>query len=372
MKADELLDLACFEAPAAQKIPLLRDALAEESRHHYDHNDFYRRLCDKNEFDPKQGLGKLDHLPFLPVGFFKKERLLSVPEKDIIITLKSSATTSGASSMVAIDKITSQRQAKAVIKIISEFIGKERRPFIFLDDPRIAGSREEGLTARGAAIRGLAWAATESHYVMRYQNDPYDVMIDFPLLDNAIESASKSNAPIAFYGFTFIIYSRVLEALEKAGRRFCLPQAHLIHSGGWKKLASLNISKDAFNERVERFLGIPKNRVIDFYGLVEQTGTIYPDCEAGMKHSPVFSEIIIRDIQRLESSPNGKEGFIQLVSPLAHSYPGISVITDDLGVILGRDNCSCGRKGTIFQFRGRASAAEVRGCGDVMAARVGA
>jgi hypothetical protein len=54
---------------------------------------------------------------------------------------------------------------------------------------------------------------------------------------------------------------------------------------------------------------------------------------------------------------------------LPESYPGHSLLTEDEGVILGEDDCPCGRKGKYFKVMGRLKNAEIRGCGDTYAVR---
>ena len=51
-------------------------------------------------------------------------------------------------------------------------------------------------------------------------------------------------------------------------------------------------------------------------------------------------------------------------SPMAVSYPGHSLLTEDMGAILGVDDCPCGRKGKYFRIDGRIPQAEIRGCSD--------
>ena len=55
---------------------------------------------------------------------------------------------------------------------------------------------------------------------------------------------------------------------------------------------------------------------------------------------------------------------IQLLSLLPTSYPGHSILTEDIGSIYGEDDCSCGRKGKYFKIYGRLKNAELRGCSD--------
>lgn len=65
----------------------------------------------------------------------------------------------------------------------------------------------------------------------------------------------------------------------------------------------------------------------------------------------------------------GEAGIVQVVSMLPESYPGHSLLTEDEGVILGEDDCPCGRRGKYFKILGRLPQAEIRGCSDTYAAK---
>ena len=99
---------------------------------------------------------------------------------------------------------------------------------------------------------------------------------------------------------------------------------------------------------------------------MEQTGTVYMECE-GHLHTSIFSDVIIRNPKDFEEMEHGMEGLIEVVSVLPKSYPGHALLTEDLGTILGEDDCACGRKGKYFSISGRVQNAEVRGCSDVYA-----
>jgi hypothetical protein len=43
------------------------------------------------------------------------------------------------------------------------------------------------------------------------------------------------------------------------------------------------------------------------------------------------------------------------------------LLTEDEGIILGEDDCPCGRKGKYFQVNGRLGKSEIRGCSDTYA-----
>ena len=49
------------------------------------------------------------------------------------------------------------------------------------------------------------------------------------------------------------------------------------------------------------------------------------------------------------------------------SYPGHSLLTEDEGILLGEDDCRCGRLGKYFKIVGRIKNAEIRGCSDTYA-----
>jgi hypothetical protein len=55
---------------------------------------------------------------------------------------------------------------------------------------------------------------------------------------------------------------------------------------------------------------------------------------------------------------------IQVVSALPASYPGHSLLTEDLGVVEGCDNPTTGMHGQYFRILGRLPRAELRGCSD--------
>ena len=62
--------------------------------------------------------------------------------------------------------------------------------------------------------------------------------------------------------------------------------------------------------------------------------------------------------------PDGEVGLVQVVSCLPTSYPGHSLLTEDLGVIRGVDDPRLGMKGRFFEILGRVPQAELRGCSD--------
>ena len=98
---------------------------------------------------------------------------------------------------------------------------------------------------------------------------------------------------------------------------------------------------------------------------------IFLDCEEGFKHIPDFADVIIRDFYSMKENPVGKPGLIEILSLIPTSYPGQAIITEDVGVLAGIDDCPCGRKGKYFKFLSRVEKSETRGCGDTFAEKRG-
>ena len=169
---------------------------------------------------------------------------------------------------------------------------------------------------------------------------------------------------IFMFGFTFMIWQHFYKKLKESGYKPDLSKGVLIHGGGWKKLVNEQVSPAEFKQALNDVCGIEVGNVHDYYGMVEQTGTIYMECECGHLHTSAFSDVIIRRPKDFSIANIGEKGLIEVVSVLPESYPGHVLLTEDEGYIEGEDDCPCGRKGKYFKILGRIKNAEIRGCSD--------
>lgn len=363
---EQLLDLLPYDG-SHEADDLFMRALQQECIFHYENNEMYRRFCDRKGFDPHK-VFSIEEIPPVSVSVFKELgfKLNSVPKEDLTLALQSSAT-SGVPSTIVVDKETSKRQAKAMIKVVGEFIGKERKPFLIMDiDPR--SSYRKLLGARFAAVTGYLRFANKTGYFLKADDNNVS-FFDVESIQDYVKDLDPDK-PVVVFGFTYILYQNVLQSIENAGVKIQLPKgSKIIHIGGWKKLESQKISKELFNQRLSNCFGINPTDVVDIYGFTEQMGLNYPDCECGWKHTSSYVRVIVRDPITREVLPPGKEGLLEFVSPIPHSYPGNAVLTDDLGVI-DADSCCVGRSGTRFKIVGRMKKAEVRGCGDILSQKL--
>jgi Acyl-protein synthetase, LuxE len=301
-------------------------------------------------------------LPYLPVGAFKASPPLALVDSEKIIhTLASSATTGQTPSRVALDAPTSRRMMKGVVAIASDFIGSRRRPYLVIDTPAtLAGGDELG--ARAAAIQGLRPFATELACCLIGDGTGR------PQIDEArlfAFAAKWAQLEVLAYGFTYVIWEHFVRPLRERGIRLEMPNIRVLHSGGWKRLQDQAVAPAAFAAGVAEVFGCATERVLDFYGMVENVGVIYPDCEYGHKHAPAFAAVIVRDPLTLCPVEEGRQGLVQVCSILPTSFPGFLVLTDDIAEVIRYDGCACGRRGISFRFVKRVPQAEIRGCGNL-------
>ena len=190
---------------------------------------------------------------------------------------------------------------------------------------------------------------------------------DLQKITDALNIIDKKKTCI--FGFTWLIYKILTKNKNEEIKKLfqTLDNPFIIHIGGWKKLTDESVDKITFNNMVSRFFNAKSENVVDFYGMTEQLGIVYPDCSEGNKHVPIFADVLIRDIHNQQILPHRTSGFIQTLCPTPNSYPGISVLTDDIGEVLGEDDCPCGRRGKYFVFKKRSEVAEPKGCGDTLA-----
>lgn len=361
---EDLLKYKPFEFDSSEKGQggLFYQSVIEELCFHYDNNERYRLFCKNKNFNPHTFQADLSDIPPVQVSVFKElgSQLMSVPKNNIKLTLQSSAT-SGNPSSILVDAITSKRQAKAMIKVVGDFIGNERKPFLVMDVDPMSGFREI-LGARYAAVSGYLNFASKVGYFLKV-SDKGEYFFDIEGIRKFIEELDE---PVVVFGFTYILYSEIVQPLNGQGIRFQLPEgSKVIHIGGWKKLENKKVDKSIFNEITSKLFGLPTDSVIDIYGFTEQMGLNYPDCPCGCKHASLFSDVIVRDLITKEALPSGKEGLLEFISPIPHSYPGNAVLTDDIGMLVD-GVCEYGRSGRRFQVLGRLKKAEIRGCGDIL------
>tara|TARA_B100000886_G_C20427012_1_gene494766 strand:+ start:13659 stop:14738 length:1080 start_codon:yes stop_codon:yes gene_type:complete len=322
--------------------------------HHYINSETYKLISDNffKSYNFEKEKIKIEEFPYIPIELFKNHELLSIDKKKVFKIMRSSGTSGNKTSKIFLDIANAKAQKAALSKIFTDFT-KLKRPGILICDNKETISKNKSFSARAAGILGFSSLCRFPKFILDE---------DMNLLIENIEELLSNNKikEIILFGFTFIIWQHLLRnKLPNTIKKEFKNRVTLLHGGGWKKLESIKVSKEEFKERIYDFLGIEK--CINYYGMVEQTGSIFMECEKGWLHENPLCRILARSEKNLKID---NEGIAQVISAIPTSYPGHSILTDDLVKLKGLGECSCGRKGAYFEIIGRLKSSETRGCSD--------
>jgi len=350
---EDLVSRPAFTVPDGEKKPLLLSGLTDLTHHHYRSCLAYRNILEA-AYGTRQSYERIEDIPYLPAALFKRMELSSTAKP--ILTLQSSGTTGQQASRIVVDAETSERQSRGLVSVFRPVLGAQRLPLLVIDtrkvitDPRM-------LTARGAGVLGMMKFGAKATFAL----DP-----DLNLVEGEVVKFVERHAgqPFLIFGFTFLVWLKLFKAFEDRG--LDLRNAIIVHSGGWKKMEEMRVPNRTFREQLNGRFGV--RHIYNFYGFVEQLGSIFLEADDGLLYPPNYTDVIVRDPVTLQPLPRGQTGLLQIVSLLPKSYPGHSILTEDLGIVERVDNGPIGRFGKGIRVLGRLPASELRGCSDVVAA----
>jgi hypothetical protein len=336
-----------YDVPQAVKARGLAAELSALTVHHRAACAPYGRIVDAVApgFASADSVGGVPHVP---VSLFKTHELRSIPSEEVFKTVTSSGTTGQQPSRIFLDRASAAQQTRTLSTTMQHWLGPARLPMLIADTRSVLKDRTQ-FSARGAGILGMAPFGRDHLYLMDASPEERDAWL-----------AKHAGSPVLVFGFTFMVWEQLPAGIDLAG-------GVLIHSGGWKKLADRAVTPAAFRAEVRARTGI--ERVHNFYGMAEQTGTVYVECEHGLLHAPARGDVVIRDPATWEPAARGETGVIEVVSALPRSYPGHALLTEDLGRVVAVDDCACGRLGQAIEIQGRVPKTELRGCSDTAVTR---
>lgn len=342
-----------YEQAEAEKDIYYTEQLKALTDYHRQRCAPYRRMLEALGYQQEQAEHYRD-LPWLPVGLFKRMQLNSLEDSADYKVGQSSGTVSQKHSSVILDGETRVLQQQALGAIGGTVIGHRRLPMLVVERPSVLMDSRT-FSAKVAGIQGFSLFGKNRTFVLGK-----DGRLDVEGIGSFLEQFGSEKFLI--YGFTGQIWQHLYLECREMGWKPDLSRAVLIHGGGWKKLKNLAVSKEAFREGLFSQCGI--RQIHDYYGMAEQAGSIFLECEHGHLHCSDYSAVLFRRAEDFSLCDVGETGLIQVMSLLPRSYPGHNLLTEDEGRLLGIDDCPCGRKGAYFEVVGRLEAAEIRGCSD--------
>jgi len=332
---------------------------------HYHNCAEYRYIIEKRNWDEERirKLRSLEEIPVLPTLYLKHHKMDSIPERKMI-TRATSSGTSGNKSDIGYDFITLCRALGMSIQMGRKHGLFSIRPCHYI----ILGYEPRGLLNRKIeekAVSKTAYAFTffapacSRIYALRYRNGEY--VLNSDEIKQALIKYSKGKTPVRIMGFPFHAYW-LLTQLKEEGINCHLPKGSVIaFGGGWKEYYSQKADKESMYKLIEEVLGIPAKRCYEFFGAVEHP-ILYTTCSNHHFHVPIYSRVLIRDVETFQPVPTEKPGLVNLITPMIKSAPLLSVMTDDLGILYEGKRCGCGITTPYFEILGRVGMEDITTC----------
>ena len=220
-------------------------------------------------------------------------------------------------------------------------------------------------TAIRALTRGQASPAEQARTdafldaTVRRKEENYDRMI------GATRASIDEGQRIMVFGAPYLV-REFCDRVLAGGERIVLPPGSIVgYGGGWKTFDGEALSERALLDLIERAVGVKKQFVVEAYSMTE-IGAIMMKCEHGRFHVPPHLETIILDDALEPVEGEDLTGILGVMDPFAVSYPGFLITGDN--VHRTGSLCPCGLSGDTILSVSRASGAEVKGCGGIIAA----
>jgi len=333
----------------AAAVAVLRDAFAW----HFDRNAFFRAQCDADAVTPADvgAMADLARIPLLPVGMFKRPDahvLMTAPLTDVELEIRSTGT-GGVPSVARRDTGTVTRAVTAILGSYREFFTLSKGAGLFLC-PSTAEVPEMGMVKVFNLLNGLL--DDHAYLVRDYAFDPEEALACLNRWDGAMTRH--------IIGPPFLV-NRLLRYLdlEEIGVKLD-PESLVITLGGWKRYTGESISREDFDDKLQRHLGVAPGNIRDMYGMIE-SNMLAVECEYHRKHVPPWCYVSIRDITDPSVElPVGRTGGIAILDATNTAYPGF-LLSDDVGEV-DESPCPCGRSGQSVSFRRRRQGAELGCC----------
>lgn len=297
-------------------------------RYQYAHNSVYRKFCDLLNTDVAQ-VKTLEQIPFLPIEFFKSERVLS-SDKPVEITFTSSGTTGSQTSSHLVTDVSVYEQS--YLSAFSTFYGNIENYTILALLPSYLERESSSLIYMVEDLINKSNNPDSGFYLHNYD----ELIEKLVALDN-------SGRNIILIGVTYAL----LDLVEK--QNFQLQNTIVMETGGMK-----GKRKEMIREELHALLqnGFGVKAIHSEYGMTELLSQAYSLGE-GVFSCPEWMQILIRDpedaLTYLEPERNGGINVIDLANINSCSF----IATQDLGKKL---------KNGEFEVLGRFDHTDIRGC----------
>ncbi len=321
----------------------------------FTHCDPYRRFCEGRGATPP-GISRWQEIPTVPTGAFKELPLRCFDLADEIKVFRTSGTSNTAAGRgeLHLDTLAlyeASLTASFERGLLPDLAPGERIPIWILAP-----------SAREAADSSLSHMFEVMNRRRGNEAGGFFVRDGTLAVASLLEAAQKIDQPVLLCGTAFA-FVHWLDDLAGRGIRLGLPAGtRVMETGGFKGRARERGREELYAE-LEFRLGIPRQRMINQYGMTELGSQFYDASldEPGALHKrvPPWVRVRIVDPTTGEEKTVGERGMIEIVD-LANTGSVAAIATADLGhrVEVGHRV----QDGAGFVVEGRDAGAEERGC----------
>ena len=309
-------------------------------------NPAYARFCQRHPRPPSWR-----QIPALPTAAFKELDATWLAPADRVAVFHSSGTTQLKPSRHYHSGETLAVYEASLLRWFKRHLTEEVAPrFSFLAlTPSLAQAPHSSLVHMFATLkRDLAHS---SFTFGAYPDAPGVWQLDVSRIESTLREACDRQLPLILLGPAFA-YVQLMEAL--GSRRFYLPPwSRAMETGGYKGRARA-LRKEDLRRAISHQFGLPAQFIVGEYGMSELSSQAY-DHRAGEEGNtfrfPPWARVLIISPETGHEVAEGEDGLIRVVD-LANVSSAPAIQTADLGI----------RRGDGFEWIGRATDAEPRGC----------
>jgi phenylacetate-coenzyme A ligase PaaK-like adenylate-forming protein len=303
----------------------------------YSNNIVYQQYINYLGID-KANINSIDKIPFLPIEFFKKHKIISYPKDEHFDTIfKSSGTTQEETSSHYIKSLNIY--TKSFTKGFEYFYGSLKDYCIIVLFPNYTERKNSSL------IYML------EHLIKESQNPDsgFFVKQDFSILFSKLLELERKGQKNILFGLSYALMD-FAETYSKASYKNNFNNIIIMETGGMK-----GKRKEITKEEMHSFLKktLKTNAIHSEYSMTELLSQTYAQDNRKF-FCPPWMKILIRDIyDPLSIIPKNKTGGINIID-LANIFSCSFIATDDMGILNDDDNS--------FQIKGRIDNSQIRGC----------
>jgi len=297
-------------------------------QYQHQHNIIYRKFCDLLKVIPSE-VNTLAEIPFLPIEFFKKHKVISSAEKEEII-FTSSGTTGALTSKHYVTSLAIYEES--FIEAFQQFYGP-------IEDYVTLALLPAYLERKGSSLIYMAnyFINHSKHLESGFYLDELDE------LSTLLKKLDEQGKKVLLIGVSFAL----LDLVEK--HSFQLNNTVIMETGGMKGRRKEMIRAE-LHSILSKGFGVEK--IHSEYGMTELLSQAYSQGD-GIFNCPNHMKLLIRDTEdALSYVEEGKTGGINVID-LANLHSCSFIATQDLGKKTAENS---------YEILGRFDHSDIRGC----------